>query len=141
MVRVENIAGGNDGAGGKLRKEENRPTARRKPAGRRDPQTRQSFRPLERLADALTYSNLWLSILSLASKKKVYAYSLPEEIDARFGFSPSRLMIYLVLYKLEGEGLLRSSEEGQRRYYALTATGRRCLQAGKRLLRQRADQI
>ncbi|MFH1095722.1 MAG: PadR family transcriptional regulator [Candidatus Micrarchaeota archaeon] len=98
-------------------------------------------KPLARLVDSLTYSNLWLSILSLAAKNRVYAYSLPEKIDQEFGFTPSRLMIYLVLYKLEGEGLLRSSEEGQRRYYSISASGRRCLQEGKRLLRKRADEI
>ena len=98
-------------------------------------------KPIMRLKDSLTYSNLWLSILSLASGKKVYAYNLPEEINQEFGFLPSRLMIYLVLYKLEGEGFLKSHEEGQRRYYLLTPDGRRCLQEGKRILKARANQL
>lgn len=91
--------------------------------------------------ESLTTGNLWLSILSLASSGPVYAYKLPDDIHARFHFRPSRLMVYLVLYKLEGDGLLRSIEKGQRRYYTLTTDGRQCLAEGREMLQSRARAI
>lgn len=98
-------------------------------------------RPLQRLRQSLTVGNLWLSVLSLAAKKKIYAYNLPEEIDRVFHFSPSRLLVYLVLYRLESEGLLTSAEDGRRRYYSLTKKGRACLASGRALMRKRAGEI
>ena len=65
---------------------------------------------------------------------KVYAYALPQQIGREFGFSPSKLMTYFVLYKLEAEGLVSSKFEGRRKYYALTAKGRAALLSGKKML-------
>lgn len=91
-------------------------------------------RPISRLENSLTYGNIWLSILSLMKKRKVYAYALPSEIKGKFGFEPSRLMAYFVLYKLEADGLVSSGFEGRRKYYALSKSGRKTLDGGKRLL-------
>ncbi len=98
-------------------------------------------KPLQRLRQSLTIGNLWLSVLSLASKKKIYAYNLPEEIDRAYHFSPSRLLVYLVLYRLEAEGLLTSAEDGRRRYYSITSKGKECLASGRALLKARAREI
>ena len=87
-------------------------------------------KPLARLLNSITISNLWLSVLSLAKKENVYAYKLPSQIQKKFGFKPSRLMVYLVLYRLEGEGMLSSIEEGKRRYYKITQKGRQTLDDG-----------
>ena len=98
-------------------------------------------KPLQRLRQSLTVGNLWLSVLSLASKGPVYAYSLPEAIHKRSGFSPSRLLVYLVLYRLEGDGLLTSAEDGRRRYYSLTKKGKECLASGRVMLKARAAEL
>jgi DNA-binding PadR family transcriptional regulator len=87
-----------------------------------------------RLENSLTHGNLWLSILSILSKKKAYAYTLPDEIARTFSFKPSKLMTYFVLYKLEDEGLISSKFEGRRKYYELAAKGRRALAAAKKML-------
>jgi DNA-binding PadR family transcriptional regulator len=100
-------------------------------------QAKHRYKPVARLIQALTISNLWLSILSIAKNENVYAYSLPKDIDERFSFKPSRLMVYLVLYKLEAEGLLISNEEGQRKYYSLTDDGKKALEQGKNYLKKR----
>lgn len=92
-------------------------------------------KPLARLEESLTHGNLWLSILSLASRSPVYAYALPEKIRKAFGFTPSRLMIYLVLYKLEAEGFLTSQEVRKRKYYKISRSGRKCLQEGRKVLK------
>jgi len=67
-------------------------------------------------------------------KKKVYAYALPSQIEKEFGYSPSKLMTYFVLYKLEDEKLISAAFEGRRKYYKLTAKGKTSLANGKRLL-------
>jgi DNA-binding PadR family transcriptional regulator len=91
-------------------------------------------KPVARLSHSLTYGNIWLPILSLMKKGKVYAYVLPEGIREKFGFTPSKLMAYFVLYKLEDEKLIISKFEGRRKYYELTFKGRKSLEKGKRLL-------
>ena len=98
-------------------------------------------RPLARLSDALTYGNIWLSALSLMKKKKVYAYVLPDEIERKFGFRPSKLMTYFVLYKLETDGFVSAKFEGRRKYYELTKSGRGMLEEGKKLLAKTAKKL
>ena len=93
-----------------------------------------SPKPLARLENSLTSGNIWLSALSLMKRKKVYAYALPREIKNNFGFEPSRLMTYFVLYKLESDGFVMAKFEGRRKYYEITAAGRKLLLSGKQLL-------
>lgn len=91
-------------------------------------------KPLMRLLHSLTYGNIWLAALSLMKRKKVYAYTLPDEISKAFGYAPSRLMTYFVLYKLEQEGLIASSFVGRRKYYRITPAGSLSLHGAKSLL-------
>ena len=94
-----------------------------------------STKPFKRLEQHLTSGNLWLYILSMIKNKgKVYAYKLDERIESEFSFKPGRVMLYLVLYKLEGEGLITSKLEERRKYYNLTKKGRKTLESGKRYL-------
>lgn len=98
-------------------------------------------RPLHRLWQSITLGNLWLSVLSLAARGKIYAYNLPAAIKTRFGFSPSLLLVYLVLYRLESDGYLKSAEDGRRRYYSITPAGRAALASGKAMLIKRAGAL
>lgn len=91
-------------------------------------------KPVSRLKYSLSHGNIWLSILSIMKEKKVYAYALPGQIGKKFGFSPSKLMAYFVLYKLEDEHLISAKFEGRRKYYELTPKGRAALSSGKALL-------
>ena len=80
--------------------------------------------PIKRLRRLLTSENLWLYVLSLLRrKKKLYAYELDDAIERAFKFRPNKIMIYIVLYKLEGEGLIKSEFIERRKYYALTGKG------------------
>lgn len=89
-------------------------------------------KPIIRLNTSLTTGNIWLHILSLIRKKgKVYAYALDSELEKTSGFRPSKVMIYLVLYKLEGEGLIASEMEERRKYYRLTTKGKDALDYAK----------
>jgi DNA-binding PadR family transcriptional regulator len=91
-------------------------------------------KPVSRLSHSLTHGNIWLAALSLMKRKKVYAYALPEGIKKEFGYSPSKLMTYFVLYKLEDEKLISSKFEGRRKYYELTSAGKKALAEGKGML-------
>ncbi len=89
-------------------------------------------RPVRRLDNLLTFGNLWLYVLSLIRKRKrIYAYNLDADIEKGFGFRPSRVMVYIVLYKLENEGLIKSEFEQRRKYYSITDTGNGALKAAK----------
>ncbi len=92
-------------------------------------------RPMRRLRRHLTVENLWLYILSLIRKKKeVYAYALPEEIEKRYSFKPSRVMMYIVLHMLEDEGLITSKMKERRKYYRLTKKGNEALKESRKML-------
>lgn len=99
------------------------------------------LKPISRLENSITHGNLWLSILSLSSSAPIYAYALPAQIQKKFGFTPSRLMVYLVLYKLEEEGLLSGYDEKKRKYYRISAKGKKCLADGKKLLSKQSKRL
>ncbi|MCX8198357.1 MAG: PadR family transcriptional regulator [Candidatus Micrarchaeota archaeon] len=101
----------------------------------------QESKPVLRLRHALTHGNIWLAALAIIKSKKAYAYALPSQINKKFGFSPSKLMVYFVLYKLEGEGLIFSHFEGRRKYYSLSPKGRRALSEAKKILSQAARKL
>ena len=89
-------------------------------------------KPIKRLKSLLTSGNLWLYLLSLIkAQKKLYAYNLDEMIEQEFFFRPSKVMIYVVLYKLEDEKLIKSEFEKRRKYYSLTKKGEETLQNAK----------
>ena len=90
---------------------------------------------MQRLRSSLTTGNMWLHILSLLKRKRLYAYALRNEMRRYAGFSHGLIMNYLVLYKLEAEGLITSQFEGRRKYYSLTSKGRRELEEAKVYLR------
>ncbi len=91
--------------------------------------------PFARLERVTTRGNLWLYILSALRKRKVYAYGLRDEVEREFGWKPSLIMSYVVLYKLERDGFIRSEFEGRRKYYSVTEKGKKLLRKGKNFLR------
>lgn len=101
----------------------------------------QKAKPVARLENSLTHGNIWLSALSLMKSEKVYAYALPSQIKRKFGFSPSKLMTYFVLYKLEDEGLISARFEGRRKYYELTSKGSKALAEAKSMLSSLARRL
>ncbi len=84
-------------------------------------------KPLKRFVHSITYGNLWPYILNLVSKKEVYAYTLPDLIQTEFGFKPNKIMLYVVLYKLESDGYIKGRFKDRRKYYKITAKGKRIL--------------
>lgn len=96
----------------------------------------EKYSPIRRLKKHLTSGNIWLYILSLIKKeKKFYAYALDKEIEKKFCFKTNRVMIYLVLYRLESEELIHSKFEERRKYYTITKKGVDVLNSGKKYLK------
>lgn len=83
--------------------------------------------PIKRLRRLLTSENLWLYVLSLLRKKRLYAYEIDKQIESEFSFRPNKIMIYIVLYRLEDEKLISSEFEKRRKYYMITDKGRETL--------------
>lgn len=89
-------------------------------------------KPLERLKNMVTAGNLWLYVLSLIKANgRMYAYTLDDEIEGEFLFRPSKVMIYIVLHKLEEERMISSEFEERRKYYKLTEKGSKTLANAK----------
>ncbi|MCC7552247.1 PadR family transcriptional regulator [Candidatus Micrarchaeota archaeon] len=91
-------------------------------------------KPIQRLERHTKINNIWMYILSLLNKKKLHAYTLNQEIKNTFKFKPSRIMIYLVLYKLENEKLISSYLKDRRKYYKITPKGKNELKEAKKYL-------
>jgi len=87
--------------------------------------------PIERFFKSNTIENLWIYILSLLKKRKIYAWEIPKLIEREFGFKPGRITPYRVLYRLEKEGFVKSKIEKRRRVYQITEKGGKELEKAK----------
>jgi len=88
----------------------------------------------ERLVKKLTKENLWLYILKLLKERSMYGKEIVKEVHRRFGFSPATITVYVALYKMEREGLIRKSKniKGEGKvYYELTDKGRELFEKGR----------
>jgi len=99
-----------------------------------------------RLVRKLTVENLWLYVLSLLKKEPLYGYEVSRKIEENFGFKPGKVTCYIVLYKLQSEGLITSKRigedsEGQRKYYVLTKKGEKALEDAKEFLRKLSERL
>ena len=88
--------------------------------------------PIERFFKSNTIENLWIYILSLLEKRKIYAWEIPAVIEENFGFKPGRITPYRVLYRLEKEGFVKSKTKERRRTYEITEKGKKELEKAKK---------
>lgn len=99
-------------------------------------------KPIKRLKRLLTSGNLWLYLLSLIRiNKKLYAYELDKQIEKEFFFRPNKIMIYVVLYKLENEGLISSEFQKRRKYYTITKKGIETLELAREYFKILSDKL
>ncbi len=82
---------------------------------------------MERLKRKTTTETLWLYVLAaIASEGPTYAYNVRKIIASRFGFKPSTVTLYTVIYRLEREGYLSKRDN----IYYLSSEGERILREG-----------
>ncbi|PLJ77014.1 PadR family transcriptional regulator [Infirmifilum sp. SLHALR2] len=93
-------------------------------------------RALTRLKRKTRVEILWLYISSILSEGNSYAYDISRKINERYGFNPGRVLPYVVLGKMESEGLVRSYYAERRKYYALTDKGRQTYCLALEMLRE-----
>ncbi|MBI5222959.1 PadR family transcriptional regulator [Candidatus Micrarchaeota archaeon] len=98
-------------------------------------------KPIKRLKSLLTTENLWLYILSILEKNETYAYRLDGEIEEKHGFKPNKILIYVVLYKLESEGLISSKYRERRKYYQMSEKGREALKLAREYLKELSGKL
>ena len=79
--------------------------------------------PFSRLKKYNTKGNLWIYILILLKEKPYHGWDFPSVIEKRFGFRPGKITPYRVLYALELEGLVKSTQIERRRMYTITDKG------------------
>ena len=90
--------------------------------------------PLERLDRKTSVETLWLYVIAaLAVEGPTYAYNVRKIIERRFGFKPSTMTLYTVIYRLERSGFLRRREN----LYEVTPEGLELLERGLDMLEGR----
>ncbi|MBS7248900.1 MAG: PadR family transcriptional regulator [Candidatus Bathyarchaeia archaeon] len=91
---------------------------------------------LARLKKKLTNENLWIYILALLRERPMYAYEIHKLLSERFAISIPIVMVYLVLYRMNREGLVVKSDKisvngrPERTYYKITEKGLRTFGEG-----------
>ena len=75
----------------------------------------------------------------------MYAYEISKELRGRFSFSTATVTVYVVLYKMRREGLVKLSPDRHsasaknrpaRKYYEITELGKQTLLRGKDLIKK-----
>ncbi|MEM2929983.1 MAG: PadR family transcriptional regulator [Thermoproteota archaeon] len=100
----------------------------------------------ERLVEKLTKENLWLYILTMLREKPMYGYEIAGRLKTDFNIPIATITAYVVLYKMEREGLVERMEHTEvsgvrvnvrKVYYRQTDKGRETLEKGIEYLRSR----
>ncbi|WP_069808249.1 PadR family transcriptional regulator [Vulcanisaeta thermophila] len=76
-------------------------------------------RALDRLVSKLTRENLWIYIVRLLQERPMYGYEIAKEVRERFHVRVTNVGVYVVLYKMERDGLIESFESGGSKMYRL----------------------
>jgi DNA-binding PadR family transcriptional regulator len=97
--------------------------------------------PMERLEKMNTKENLWIYILILLKKSKLYAWKIPDLIEKNFNFKPGKITPYRVLYSLERAGLVKSYHEERKRIYEITEKGMEELEKAKKFYQKLIELI
>jgi DNA-binding PadR family transcriptional regulator len=97
--------------------------------------------PLERLQTLNTKENIWIYILSLLKKRRIYAWEIQDMIEREFGFKPGKITPYRALYRLEEDGFVKSEMDERRRVYKITKKGEEELKRAKIFYQKLLSQI
>ncbi len=87
---------------------------------------------IKRLKSRLSIELLWIYILKLLGEKSLHGYIIRKEIEKNFGFLPGNVTSYVVLYKLESRGFVKTAKEENKIVYTLTPKGKKLFDAGRK---------
>lgn len=97
--------------------------------------------PLARLKRKITKEILWIYLLNLLKEREMYAYEIRKELERKFGFKPALITSYVVLYRLEREGYVKSRGEEKKRYYMITTEGEELLKKGTAYIEEMLEKL
>jgi len=109
--------------------------------------SRHETKAMRRLVTLTTTENLWIYILTLLEERDYFGYELRGAMRDRFGIRIAAVTAYVLLYKLQREGLVERSVERRegrrpaRKYYAITEKGRAALAQARRYLQILAEEL
>jgi len=86
------------------------------------------MRPFERFKKLNTEGNLWIYILSLGKEEQICDEDVRRLLFERFGFLTGSLLIRRVLYRLRGQGYIKTERYKGRRAYKITKEGKKELE-------------
>jgi DNA-binding PadR family transcriptional regulator len=98
-------------------------------------------REIVRLKRKLGVELLWIYLLSMLKNKTSHAYVLRKEIEQKFGFLPGNVSVYVVLYKLQDRGFVKSKQDGNRSVYNITTKGKNLLKEAKKELQNTLELV
>ncbi|MCG2869630.1 MAG: PadR family transcriptional regulator [Vulcanisaeta sp.] len=78
-----------------------------------------SQKALARLVSKLTKENLWIYVVRLLMERPMYGYEIAKEVRARFNIDITNVGVYMVLYKMERDGLIETFTSGGSKMYRL----------------------
>ena len=78
-----------------------------------------SQKALDRLITKLTKENLWIYVVKLLMERPMYGYEIAREIRERFNINITNVGVYVVLYKMERDGLVETFMSGGSKMYRL----------------------
>ncbi len=96
--------------------------------------------PVVRLKRKLTVENLWMYVLAVLCDGPTYAYDIRKRIVREFGFKPSTITLYSVVYRLKREGLIREIDDGVK-VYEVTDDGVKSLKDAVKFIEDSTSKI
>jgi PadR family transcriptional regulator PadR len=96
----------------------------------------------DRLVSKLTKENLWMFILSMLNERPMYGYEVATEIRKRYSVKVATITVYVVLYRMNNEGLVKrlvdkDSRLGLRKvFYQATEKGLNTYKEGLKFIEQ-----
>jgi DNA-binding PadR family transcriptional regulator len=102
--------------------------------------TNHETKAMRRLVSRTTKENLWLYVLTLLEERDYFGYEVKGVVKDRFGVDMASVTAYVLLHKLQRDGLVELSEERKegrrppRKYYRITETGRDTLRQARQFL-------
>ncbi|GAB6946496.1 PadR family transcriptional regulator [Vulcanisaeta sp. JCM 16161] len=78
-----------------------------------------SEKALNRLMTKLTKENLWIYVVKLLMERPMYGYEIAKEIRERFNINITNVGVYVVLYKMERDGLVETFVSNGSKMYRL----------------------
>ncbi|MFH0714792.1 MAG: PadR family transcriptional regulator [Candidatus Diapherotrites archaeon] len=95
---------------------------------------------LDKLKQKVGIQLLWLYVLALLKKAPSHAYTLRKQIQLAFGFLPGNVPVYVSLYELKKQELVKNSKQGKRKVYEITPKGEQVLEEAKKIFDEKSKQ-